>query len=200
MIKKHQKWIALLVVCTFMWLLQISTMPVAAANAPEQISSASSEQGPRFIEEEDSGGYPAKKKSILPIVLIGVGVIAVAAVLVLVVFKTSYDIRGNWNVSRIANGATFAFTVNFSGEKASGTFEADQGTLLYGTYTADNKDVVWTFDSGSEYTGTFSDKDTMSGSYLKYDGTTIGTWTATRAAAAASMPVVQSQHGQLDSY
>jgi hypothetical protein len=174
MIKKYQKWIALLVVCTFAWLMQISTMPceAAAAGATEQISAANAEQGPRYIEEEGNGGFVAKKKSILPIVLIGVGVIAVAAVLFLVVLKTSYDIRGDWNVSRIAAGSTFNFTVNFSGEKASGTFEADQsGNLLPGTYTVDGKNVEWIFESGSNYTGTFTDKDAMSGSYLKYDGT-----------------------------
>jgi hypothetical protein len=199
MIKNQQKWIALLVMVTFIWLLQVTTMPVAAANAPEQIGSARSEQGPRFIEEEGGGGFHAKKKSILPMVLIGVGVVAVAAVLVLVVFKTSYDIRGNWNVSRTSNGSTYDFTVTFSGEKASGTFEANQsGSLLTGTYTADNKNVVWTFASSSKYSGTFSDKDTMSGAYLKYDGTTTGTWTATRAATATTAPMVRSLQGRPD--
>ena len=80
-----------------MWLLQVSTMPVAAASAPEQIGSANAEQAPRFIEEEGDGGYQAKKKSILPIILIGVGVVAVAAVLFLVVLKTKYDIIGSWS-------------------------------------------------------------------------------------------------------
>jgi len=199
MIKKQKKWIALLVTLTFVWLLQVSTLPVAAAGAPEQISSANSEQGPRFIEEEGGGRFHAKKKSILPMVLIGVGVVAVAAVLILVVFKTSYDIRGNWNVSRTSNGSTYDFTVNFSGEKASGTFEANQsGSILSGTYTADDKNVVWTFASSSKYTGTFSDKDTMSGAYLKYDGTTTGTWTATRSAAAAAVPMTRSLQGHAD--
>jgi hypothetical protein len=199
MIKKQQKWIALLVVCTFMWLLQVSTMPLTAANTNEQISSTNNEQGPRFIEEEGDSGYQAKKKSILPIVLIGVGIVAVAAVLILVVFKTSYDIRGNWNVSRTSAGSTYNFTVNFSGEKSGGSFEADQGgTLLAGTYTVDTKNVVWTFESSSKYTGTFSDKDTMSGDYLKYDGVTTGTWTATRAAAATAVSTIQSRKGQLD--
>jgi hypothetical protein len=199
MIKKQQKWTALLVTLTFVWLLQVSTMPMAAANAPEQIGSANKDQGPRFIEEEGGGGYHAKKKSILPMVLVGVGVVAVAAVLVLVVFKTSYDIRGNWDVSRTSNGSTYDFTVTFSGEKASGSFEANQsGSLLTGTYTADNKDVVWTFASSSKYTGTFSGKDTMSGTYLKYDGTTTGTWTATRTAATTAVPMVRSLQGHPD--
>ena len=69
---------------------------LAAAGTTEQIGSANAEQGPRFIEEEGDSGYLAKKKSILPIILIGVGVVAVAAVLFLVVLKTSYDIVGTW--------------------------------------------------------------------------------------------------------
>ncbi|MCX6558114.1 MAG: hypothetical protein NTW95_11925 [Candidatus Aminicenantes bacterium] len=140
---------------------------------------------------------PAPKKSILPYVLIGVGVVAVAAVLV--VLKTSYAIRGDWNVSRTAAGSTYEFTVNFSGEKASGTFEAEQsGNLLNGTYTVDGKNVEWTFESGSKYTGTFTDKDAMSGSYLKFDGTTTGTWTAARATTAAVHPLTQSLNGKQD--
>jgi hypothetical protein len=93
MIKKQQKWIALLVTLTFMWLLQVSTMPMAAANAPEQIGSAGAEQGPDYVEAVGHKVAPAKKKSILPIILIGVGVVAVAAVLFLVVLKTKYDLE-----------------------------------------------------------------------------------------------------------
>jgi hypothetical protein len=199
MIKKQQRWIALLVALTFAWLLQVSAMPVAAAGTTEQISAANAEQGPGTIEEEGDGGFVAKKKSILPYVLIGVGVIAVAAVLFLVVLKTSYDIRGNWNVRRITSAGTIDFTVTFTGEKASGTFEANQyGDLLNGTYTANGKNVEWIFESSSKYTGTFSDKDAMGGSYLKYDGTTTGTWTATRATTAAVRPVTQSLNGKQD--
>jgi hypothetical protein len=63
MIKKQQKWIALLVVFTFMWLLQVSTMPLAAAGTAEQVSSANSEQGPRFIEEREAAGTMPRKKA-----------------------------------------------------------------------------------------------------------------------------------------
>ena len=165
MIKKRQKWTALFVTLTFVWLLQVSTMPVTAAGTEAQMISAGNEQGPRYIEEEGNSGNQVKKKSILPYVLIGVGVVAVAAVLFLVVLKTSYDIRGDWNVSRTASGTIYAFTTKFIGEKASGSFDSIQsGNLLHGTYTVDGKSVVWTFESGSEYSGTFTDKDTMSGS------------------------------------
>jgi hypothetical protein len=94
MIKKQQKWIALLVTLTFVWLLQVSTMPLAAANTAEQISSANKEQGPRFIEEEsNSSSQVTKKHSILPILLICVGVTAgLAAVYFLVIKKTNYTL------------------------------------------------------------------------------------------------------------
>ncbi|HSQ35718.1 MAG TPA: hypothetical protein VLQ89_06990, partial [Candidatus Binatia bacterium] len=165
----------------------------------EQIASASTEQGPRFVEEEGNSGSKAKGKSILPVVLIGVGVVAVAAVLFLVVLKTSYDIRGDWNISRIANGSTYTFTVKFIGEKTGGSFDALQsGSLLHGTYSVDGKTVVWTFESGSKYSGAFTDKDAMSGDYLKYDGVTIGTWTATRAGAATTIPTARTQDSEID--
>ena len=106
MIKKQQKWIAVLVTLTFVWLLQVSTMPALAADSAEQISSANAEQGPRFIEEEEGGGYKAKKSSALPIILIGVGVAAVAAVLFLVVLKTKYDITGEWLMMRTRTDIT----------------------------------------------------------------------------------------------
>ncbi len=50
MIKKRQKWIALLVTLTFVWLLQASAMPVAAAGATGQLSSAAAERGPDYYE------------------------------------------------------------------------------------------------------------------------------------------------------
>jgi hypothetical protein len=190
MIKKQQKWIALLVTLTFVWLLQVSTMPVAAANAPEQISSAGSEQGPRVIEEEGDSGYHAKKKSILPIVLIGVGVVAIAAVLFLVVLKTSYDIVGTWEeTNTMMTGTT---TIIFSGDKSSGTLEL-QEYIDTGTYSVDSKTVHFEFNaSGYDYNfvydGQFDTKDKMSGTVKYYEGTTVadqGTWTANRVATTA---------------
>jgi hypothetical protein len=67
MIKKQQKWIALMVVVTFIWLLQVSTLPLAAANAAERVSAANTEQGPDFVEAVGHSASPAKKKSILPL-------------------------------------------------------------------------------------------------------------------------------------
>jgi hypothetical protein len=168
MIKKQQKWIALLVTLTFMWLLQVSNMPLAAANTAEQVSSAGNEQGPRFIEEEGNGGYLAKKKSILPIILIGVGVVAVAAVLILVVFKTKYDPLGAW-AFKWRDMPTYDWTtepMNFSGNRTSGTVTYRTET---GTFSLDGKKLTfqWTYGTNNTitFTGEFQTKDQVTGTY-----------------------------------
>ena len=197
MIKKQQKWIALLVTLTFVWLLQVSAMPVAAANAPELASSASNEQGPRFIEEEGDGGFQAKKKSILPIILIGAGVVALAAVLFLVVLKTTYDITGTWEFRYTSTSPAkiWTWTLVFSGDKKSGTF-VDAGDT--GTYTVDGKDVTIKYNapwddkiaiSGAKFDG----KDKMSGTATFIDMTIdsvdipSATWVATRVGTTAAV-------------
>jgi hypothetical protein len=195
MIKKQQKWIALLVALTFVWLLQVSTMPVAAASAPEQIASASAEQAPGFIEQEGTSSYQAKKKSILPVILIGVGVVAVAAVLFLVVLKTKYDIVGTWTIHVAYDGDDYTFdsiTV-FTGDKKSGTTADDwSGT---GTYTVDGKNVTftlrWPNDNTSTFTGQFDGKDKMSGRFHETNNFD-GPWTAVRGASAASLPKLKN--------
>jgi len=192
MIKKHQKWIALLVTLTFMWLLQVSTMPMAAANTPEQISSANTEQAPRFIEEEGDSGYQAKKKSILPIILIGVGVVAVAAVLFLVVLKTKYDPVGTWSGPVTSQTGNWTGQVTFSGDKKS-------GTLIYsnyysGTYTVNGKDIIFNYtynDQTVTFTGKFDSKDTMSGTWKNEQYSYLyGTWQLTRGTSATKIPVL----------
>ncbi|MCX6558115.1 MAG: hypothetical protein NTW95_11930 [Candidatus Aminicenantes bacterium] len=195
MTKKQQRWIALLVTLTFAWLLQVSTMPVAAAGTTEQIGAANSEQGPRYIEEEGNSGNQVKKKSILPIVLIGVGVVAVAAVLFLVVLKTSYDIRGTWTVHITYDDDDYEWNTTpvFTGDKKSGTTTDNwSGT---GTYTVDVKNVTfslrWPNNNTSTFTGQFDTKDTMSGRFhesLDWDGD----WTAVRVASGASLPTVKN--------
>jgi hypothetical protein len=197
MIKKQQKWIALLVTLTFAWLLQVSTMPLAAASTTEQVSSANAGQAPGYIEQEGDSGYMAKKKSILPIILIGVGVVAVAAVLFLVVLKTKYDVRGTWSVTRsadfywIGNPRSFVFAGD---GKGSGTMTVT-GFLDEGTWTVDGKKLHFTFNADDTYLwtfdGTFTDKDTLSGTVNYHDASNDinGTFTATRTSAAASAPL-----------
>jgi hypothetical protein len=181
MIKKQQKWIALLVTLTFMWLLQVSTMPLAAASAPEQIGSASAEQGPDYVEAVGYKAAPAKKKSIVPIILIGVGVAAVAAVLILVVFKTKYDIVGTWEITTAWSGGGGGTVTNeFVGDKKSGDVNLvlSGSSAKWGEYTVDGKKVTfWILTS--TFTGEFTDKTHMSGTGVGI-GSTTGTWTAVK--------------------
>jgi hypothetical protein len=196
MIKKQQKWIALIVALTFMWLLQVSTMPMVAAGTSEQVGSASAEQGPGYVEAVGHKYVPAPKKSILPYILIGVGVVAVAAVLILVVFKTTYDITGKWTFEWIHNGTSDGSqTFTFTGTKTSGNFTCAETVNNSGTYTVDGKNVVFliTTRTGVQFSGKFTDKDTMTGTWV--EGGETWTFTATRIATTASVqpaPVTQS--------
>ena len=195
---KHKKMIAAFVVFAFLSLLQISAMPAAPSPSAET-SMASSEKAPGFIEEEGSTAYQGKKKSMLPIVLIGVGVVAVAAVLFLVVLKTKYDLRGTWTLTRSAdfwwihNPRTFVFegasrasgNMTISGFADGGPWTADGKNVSF-TATTDASDYLWTF------TGTFTDKDTLSGTVNYHDENydIDGTWSAVRSGAA---PAAQPQ-------
>ena len=186
MIKKKQKWIALLVTLTFVWLLQVSTMPLAAAGSNEHIASTSVEPGPDFYEAAGHQSAPAAKKSILPYVLIGVGVVAVAAVLFLVVLKTDYDITGSWDFSFILGSETMDFTIVFSGSKSAGTFQFLEIPSNTGPYTVDGKNVTMTFNNypASEFKGQFTGKDKMSGTLN--DGGKNWRWVAVRFASAST--------------
>jgi hypothetical protein len=203
MIKKQQKWIALLVVCTFMWLMQVSTMPVAAAGTTEQISSASTEQGPDYYEAVSQKAAPAKKKSMLPMLLIGLGLVTVtAAVLILVVFKDKYDPVGSWTgTGTKSTGGSWTSHMIFSGEKKSGTLTySDPGmTNAPGTYTKDKKDISFRVNWGGwvfVFTGTFSTKDNMSGTWTTEGlASNNGTWTMTRDGSSAQYPVIQNLGG-----
>ena len=195
MIKKQQKWIALLVTLTFMWLLQVSTMPVAAANAPEQISAANNEQAPRFVEEEGDGGYRAKKSSALPLILGVVAVGALVAVLVLVVLKTKYDITGAWTLTfQYTGDPQYSNTITFTGDKKTGTFKIGSSG---GTYTVDNKKVTWTYSGGTTtYTGEFTDKSNMKGTMTSNGWP--GTWSAVKKASTTSFSTPASINVKAD--
>jgi hypothetical protein len=188
MIKKQQKWIALFVALTFMWLLQVTTMPVAAAGTTEQVSYANAEQGPDYFEAIAHKAAPAKKKSILPWILIGVGVVAVtAAVLFLVVLK-NYDITGKWTFVWLYHGTPDGSqTYTFTGTKTSGNFTCAENAYNVGTYTVDKKNVTMVITSrlGVQLSGLFTDKDTMTGTWV--EGGDTWTFTATRVATTASM-------------
>ncbi len=183
MLKKQNKWIALTVILAFAWMMQVSNMPLTAADATEHDYSAAAGQGQNFVEVAGSAGAAAKSKSILPLVLIGVGVIAVAAVLFLVVLK-SYDILGTWTVTwTFTSGYTGSGSSScvFTGTKKSGTVAGFYGDS--GPYSVDGKKVTWTlssYDPGFTWSGQFDSKDTMSGTVVLPAEGVNGTWTATR--------------------
>ena len=203
MIKKREKWIALFVALTFIWLMQVSTMPIAAAGTAEQIGSANAEQGPDFIESESPKASPAAKKSILPYVLIGVGVVAVAAVLFLVVLKTKYDPVGSWSgpMSSIKDNWT-GYAV-FSGNKESGTIIYHDYSLtnVPGTYTVDGKNITFALNLGGSETvtfiGTFASKDKMSGTWQNDGSPSVnGNWELNRDASTLQQPVIRDLAGR----
>jgi len=191
MFKNQQKWIALFVVLTFVWLMQVSTMPVAAAGAADQADLARAEHGAGYLEVVSQKAAPAKKKSVLPVILIGVGLVAVTAVLILVVFKTKYEIVGSWTVVwKWTSGSTYGDTVTFTfvGTRESGTVSAYSDS---GPYTVDGKKVTWTLtteDPNFVWTGEFTGKDAMSGTMVYPAQGASGTWTATRLGGAAVSP------------
>jgi hypothetical protein len=175
MIKKQQKWIALLVVVPFIWLLQVSTMPVAAAGATEQAGLARAEQGPDYYEAVARKAAPAKKKSILPYVLISVGVVALAAGLYFLVLKTNYDITGEWTMNYSVPGSpTVTGPMLFTGDKKSGVALLNNSTP--GDYIVDGKKVtinlrkdLYDIPRRWEFIGEFKTKDRIEGDFKFYD-------------------------------
>ncbi len=184
MIRKQQKWIALFVALTFIWLMQLSTMPVAAAGTSGQTGMASAEQGPDYYESVSHKAAPAKKKSILPIILIGVGLLTVTAVVLFLVVLNKYDITGSWQMTFTWQGDfPGTVTLTFTGDKKSGTFVSSSSST--GTYKVDGKNVEWTYSGGTKYSGTFSDKKTMSGTMVTTYAAS-GTWTAIKNSTSTS--------------
>lgn len=205
--KTHKRLTALFVAFAFLTLLQASAMPLRAdqAPAPSGTGLESADQGPNVIEEEGTAPAPARKKSILPIILGVIAVGAIAAVLALVVFKTKYDITGTWefDFTSVSPAHTWSWTLAFSaGEgKEKGTF-IDAGDT--GKYEVDGKEVKIQYDDWNILlTGNFDGKDKMTGN-ATFAGMTIGnmditaaTWTANRVSSASSLKpgtgTIQSQ-------
>jgi hypothetical protein len=71
-IERNKKWITLIMLASFIWL-------VCLANAPLQAATEKENSSPMAIEKVSTREPVVKKKSILPLILIGVGVLAVAA-------------------------------------------------------------------------------------------------------------------------
>jgi len=79
-IVRNKKWITLVALVTFIWLAGISTAPLQAAAENDSSS-------PYAIEKASPVTPVVKKKSILPLILIGVGAIAALAAVYFLVIK-----------------------------------------------------------------------------------------------------------------
>ena len=189
MIKRCQRFIALVVTFAFLNLLLISSMPVAAAQALSQDDRVSEYkgQGANFIEKEQQIGYQAKKKKILPIILgvaaLGVGIFLLVKLLAAV----KYDVSGVWDFHNdyTTAGSTdydsiWTFTPYESFDKKNGSFERNiKGTISKGRYYfVDTKIVIFqNADVSEQYVGSFASKTTMSGTFQLTSGAK-GNWTA----------------------
>ena len=190
MIKRQSKWIALLVVVAFAWMTHLSVMPLAAASGETTVAAGEGTE-PNFVEVADKAPVKAKPKSALPYILIGVGAVALAVVLLVVLKKTTYDITGSWTLQWKENGETTYRTVqaNFTGTKESGTVSGFYGDS--GPYTVDGKKVSWvlsSYDANFAWTGQFDTKDTMSGTMTLPSEDLQGTWIATRGVPTTALP------------
>jgi len=197
MIKKQQRWIAMLVVCTFIWLMQVSTMPVAAAGTTAQVSSAGTESAPGFIEEDAPRAHKAKGKSPLPFILIGIGVLALTISVVLVLKAlNNYNLVGDWDFQLYSTtypGDNPSWSMTFYGDKKSGTFVDSDG--FEGTYSVDGKNItrIAYDDISLSFTGKFDGKDAISGNYTWAYYGEVGTWTGSRFGSTYAMPKSPSQ-------
>jgi hypothetical protein len=182
-----RKIIALTVMIAFFIVFSASAFPLRA------------QETPGAIEKTGKAGTQGGGGSILPIVLIGVGVLAIAAVLIFVVFKTTYDVTGSWVL--IFNGYTaMPYQTDFVGTKESGTWSwpHTNPSVNKGTYTVSDKTLTMVVTSGiytAQISGTFTDKDTLSGTWSQ-DGSTFN-WSATRGTAATKIDPSQAQQAKI---
>jgi hypothetical protein len=180
-----KKLTAVLVAVAFVWLLGVVSFPLAAQEAPGA------------IEKTTAGGAPVAKGSpVLLYVLIGVGVVAAALVVFLVILK-SYNIVGSWNF-HFTGPYTADYNYTFQGSKSSGTWFYTDSPSQTGTYTVDGKNVTMIYADALDavITGQFTGNDTMTGTWVENGDT--WNWTATRgvAPAAHAAPArVQAQAG-----
>jgi len=179
---RHQKMIALIAVFSFCSLIGAGSLP---ATTDDRL--------PGAVEKATSGkAEPAKKSPLVPI-LIGVAAAgAVAAVLVLVVFKTKYDITGAWygRFTEDDDDDIWTATLTFTGDKKNGTLVYSLPTYT-GTYAVDGKDVTFSFPTPDliRFTGSFEDKETVSGTWVNTEETTAtGTWRLTRGVQIVTTP------------
>ena len=156
-IKRFRVIIALVALVAFFGLVNLSASPAAGEMSAGAI-------------ERTGAPHQAKKSPLLPIV-IGVAVVGVvAAVLILVVFKTKYDPIGSWDFwwKDVPGDEWTIHHLTFSGDRTSGTLFYVEGNVS-GTFSLDGKKlhfvVMFTAEDTVIADGEFQDKDTVTGSY-----------------------------------
>ena len=184
---------AILSLC-LLFALETSLRPLPAAPARNETPAADKDDFQAGLIEVESGGTGAvqgKKSLLLPIIAAVTAAGAIAAVLVLVVFKKTYDITGNWRLTIEYDGHPTGYNFAFSGTKKSGTFNIIlPGYVLgSGTYEVDGKDVSITIDWNgpdvANLTGAFTDADHMEGTYTETPDYS-GRWYAERVDIGAA--------------
>jgi hypothetical protein len=103
-----------------------------------------------------------------------------------------YNVQGAWAfLETYDDGSSFNVTTTFSGNYVGGTVNDSDGGS--GAYTYDDDTVEFTIDFPDvtyEYSGSFSDADTMSGTCKRYQTSASiisGTWIATRKTTGAAV-------------
>lgn len=191
------KNVALIVLFSFLAMAQMAAAPVPTGDhTPAPVSGEDATPG--SVEKLDLA-QGAKKSPLLPI-LIGVAAAgALAAILMLVVFKTRYDIRGTWYIEISILGIPLPAVATFSGSRSSGTVEWDEeGDLGSGTYQVSGKNItVLINEEGvtTTYTGEFIGKNDANGTWTSSVGLN-GTFTATRI---TRLPLSQNKPFKSDS-
>jgi hypothetical protein len=188
-----KKIVALTVLFAFISLIGASAYPLHA------------QETPGAVEKLAVPNKATTTSSIVPYILIGVGVIAVGLLLFLVILKTSYDIVGTWDFS-LAGQSSFILSITFSGSSSSGTWNVNHANAQMATpsrsratggaslallmpnageYSASGKTMTMSISGASSFSvsGQFSGADTMTGTWTQ--GNLTWNWTATRGTAPA---------------
>jgi hypothetical protein len=137
-------------------------------------------------------GYTALSIQLDGAQVISHGTITMSAAHSLVVSATvKYNVQGTWALAETyLDGSSFHVNATFSGNYVQGTVSDSDGGS--GAYTYNDATIEFTIvfpDVTYEYSGSFSDANSMSGTCKRYktsDNVVSGSWTATRSTATVA--------------
>jgi len=188
--RHFQKSLAIMVLLSFSLLIQSAPFPVSVesdAVPVEGPTALASADQPGATEIPEASTHVKKKRFPLVEVVFGTVLVGIAAVALLpLLTKPKYDIRGTWLVTlNLPNVSSIEYEITFPKSDSFQFYSMLGGNICHGNYTVDGEKVYFKyyaeFNSGAEYTGTFTDQDHLSGTTREGDGST-GTWTAVRIA------------------